>query len=139
MNSIKIKLKETETQITLNVTLPPRDLASEPKFDFGFEDAINYLKKQNKIYSKIVEGQKLILKNYDHESISGLYIFDKEEIAKPKPETKPKKPRRTRKKIIEPEVKVVEENKEEPQPTTKTSVRDRVKRISQKRTDLKEE
>lgn len=138
MDSIKINLKETETQITLAVTLPTRDLASEPKFDFSFEDAVNYLKKQNIAYSKIVEGQKLILKNYDYQETSGLYIFDKEKVLKPISNSKPKRARRTRKKIIEPEVRVVEEQ-EEPQPVTKTSIRDRVKRISQKRTDLKEE
>ncbi len=88
----EIKLKETKTELHVEVSLPTRDLATDPKCGFSCEDAIDFLKQQNKEFDSILEGRKMILDN--HGSLhgpTGTYKF-----LKVKPKAPPKKSTPTR-------------------------------------------
>lgn len=134
MKEKKINIKETNDKIVMEVSLPERYYVREQKMGFSLSDALQYLAKENISFESIAEGNNLILRNYDDIQLTGHYVFNKKVVTK-KPKQAPKK------RISKPRAKKVapptpiEEQVEEP----KVNVRDRVKRISQKRNTIEEE
>ena len=134
MKERKINIKETNDKIVMEVSLPERYYVREQKMGFSLSDALQYLAKENISFESVAEGNNLILRNYDDIQLTGDYVFNKKVVTK-KPKQAPKK------RISKPRAKKVapptpiEEQVEEP----KVNVRDRVKRISQKRNKIEEE
>ena len=88
--SIKKEIKETQTQIILEVELPERYFSKEEKITFSIEDARTHLLESDKKIDQVLEGKNLILRNFSSpygNPISGKFIFSKPSPPKKKQTT----------------------------------------------------
>ena len=121
---MNVEIEETRNQYIIEVTLPKRHYAEDEKISYSFMDAENLLKERGLPFlGPTPDTFGLVISNYNNIKLTGTFVFDRPAA--------PKKTRTRRPKIKEPAIEEIDEETEiEEEP--KSSIRDRVKKITNK-------